>query len=82
MTAEPQAGDVLLRGNVAHGFQLVDAVSHRMLAGPITTLDAAVALAREMGGRAMWQQLIDNRGRPLGEPFRLLHAPPESRAGV
>ena len=82
MTAEPQAGDVLLRGNVVHGFQLVDAVSRRILAGPMTTLDAAVALAREMGSRAIWQQLVDNRGRPLGEPFRLLHAPPESNTGV
>jgi hypothetical protein len=39
-------------------------------------------LARELGGSAFWQQSVDNRGRPLGEPFRLLHAPPEPKSGV
>jgi hypothetical protein len=82
VTTEPQAGDVLLRGDVTYGFQLVDAMTHQVLAGPITTLEAVVELARGLGARAIWQQSVDNRGRPLGDPFRLLHPPQESKTAV
>jgi hypothetical protein len=69
---EPQVGDVLLRGDTRQGFQIVDAISHEILAASIPTLEAAIETARRHGASAIWQQSLDNRGRPLGDPFRFL----------
>ena len=66
----PQPGDILIR-SVPGGFELVDAVSLRYLDGPLQTLAGGVAAARLRGARAIWQQHVDDRGRPLGDPFRL-----------
>jgi hypothetical protein len=62
---------VLLRGDTEHGFQLLDAMSHERLAGPNVSLQGALEAARQHGASAIWQEPVDNRGRPLGEPFRL-----------
>ena len=77
MIREPQLGDVLLRGDIVNGFQIVDVVSRRVLGGMIPTIEAAVEAARRRGAPAIWQQPVDNRGRLLGEPFRFLRPPRE-----
>jgi hypothetical protein len=52
---------------------MVDAITHHILATSIPTLDAAIETARQHGASAIWQQSLDNRGGPLGDPFRCLH---------
>ena len=76
MSSPSRHGDVILRGDTHSGFHLYDARTDAHLAGPIPSLPAAIEVARQHGAPAIWQQNTDNRGRPLGEPFRLLH--PES----
>jgi len=71
MVVSPKLGDVLLRGTPDTGFVLVDAVTLQHVAGPLPSLPAAVEAAQRHGAPAIWQQAVDNRGRPLGELFRL-----------
>jgi len=68
----PKDGDVFLRGDVIGGFHVLNAISLEHIAGPISSIEGAIEVARRHGG-AIWQQSLDNRGRPLGDPFRLLH---------
>ena len=72
---EPHVGDVILSGSSETGFTLEDAMS-RTLHQNLPTLQDAIAAARRHGAREMWQQNLDMRGRPIGEPIRLL-LPPE-----
>ena len=67
----PQRGDVLIRSVATDRFELVDVASGKFIDGPFDGLPAAVAAARLRNVRAIWQQTVDARGRPLGEPFRL-----------
>ena len=67
----PVAGDVILRGSIEDGFELVDAVSERSLVRNLLSIAAAVEAARVRGAPQIWQQIVDRRGRPMGEPFRL-----------
>jgi len=60
----PKPGDVILRAADA-GFELVDAENHRLLAKGLPSIAAAVEAARVHGAGDVWQQHIDNRGRPL-----------------
>ena len=64
--------DVILRGDASAGFHLYDADTDFHLAGPLPSVAAAVEVARQYGA-VIWHQGVDNRGRVLGEPFRLLH---------
>jgi hypothetical protein len=66
----PQPGDVLIRNVTAGRYELVDAVSLRLIDGPFGGFPAAVAAARLRNARAIWQQNVDSRGRPLGDPIR------------
>ena len=66
----PQPGDVLIRDVMAGRYELVDVVSLRFIDGPFDGFQAAVAAARLKNARAIWQQNVDSRGRPLGDPFR------------
>jgi hypothetical protein len=66
--------DVILRGDASAGFHLYAADTDVHLAGPLLPLAAAVEVARQYGG-VIWQQSVDNRGRVLGDPLRLLHPP-------
>jgi hypothetical protein len=67
----PKFGDVLIRGDLNGGYEVVDAVTLQPLSsGHCATLDAALTVARLRGGR-IWQQAVDHRGRPLGDPIRL-----------
>jgi hypothetical protein len=68
---KPQFGDVLIRGDVFNGYEVVDAVSLAPLSTVVNaTLDAALVVARLRGGR-IWRQDVDRSGRPLGVPMLL-----------
>ena len=74
----PRQGDALLRGDAIQGFNVVDAISLQPIAGRIFSREAAMDVARLYGG-AVWHQTVDNRGRPLGDPIRLLWRPEGDR---
>ena len=65
----PRPGDLLLRGNVSNGFVVVDALTREPISRFGLTLQEALAVAQTQASATLWQQLIDDRGRPLGEPF-------------
>ena len=68
---KPKFGDVLIRGEVNGGYEVVDALTLRRLSETHAhTLDDALMLARMQGGR-IWQQAVDHRGRPLSDPTPL-----------
>jgi hypothetical protein len=68
----PQLGDILIRGTTANGYTVLDAITFRPCAGsPLGDLHSAVALARSLTMGEVWQQSVDHRGRPVGEPLRL-----------
>lgn len=69
-TPGPQRGDVLLRGSFRAGFEIVDAITDRHIAGPMQ-LSRAIQVAKAHGAIGLWQQSVDDRGRPLGAPSRL-----------
>jgi hypothetical protein len=68
--SEPQPGDVIVRGPMGGGFMVLDAVTRRALAGPLS-YKQAVADARVRGSGRVWEEHTDERGRPLGPPARL-----------
>ena len=69
----PQQGDFVVRNSVDVRFELVDTEGRR-IAGPFSTLAAAVARARFQASDriSIWQQRVDERGRPMGPPGMLL----------
>lgn len=68
---KPKFGDVLIRGDVNGGYEVVDALTLRRLSEVhASTLDMALMVARLQGGR-IWQQAVDHRGRPLSDPVLL-----------
>ena len=68
----PQAGDILIRSLTGdHRFTVLDVLTERTIAGPFEGFHSAVAYARSLNPRAIWQQSVDDRGRVLGDPFRL-----------
>ena len=44
-----QRGDLLLRGTLDTGFQLIDPVTHQAISGELVTLADVVATARRLG---------------------------------
>jgi hypothetical protein len=73
----PHAGDLLIRTTPGHHeqseFVIVDPATNRVVAGPFASLAAALNGARSIKrsrGR-IWQQILDDRGRPLGPVLRL-----------
>jgi hypothetical protein len=68
----PRGEDVLLRGHGNSGFELVKAKTHEPIQTNIPTLEAAIEVARAHGAAVIWQQSVDNRGRALGDPVRLV----------
>ena len=67
----PKYGDVLIRGDLSGGFEIVDALTLQPLSQQhCSTLAQAIVIARMKGGR-IWQQQIDHRGRPLAPPAPL-----------
>ena len=64
----PKFGDVLIRGDVSGGYEVVDAVTLQLLSEVhASTLPEALVIARLRGGR-IWQQAVDRRGRALSDP--------------
>jgi hypothetical protein len=63
-------GDLLLRGSLTEGFVLVDMGTGEPLSAHGLSLMDALSLAKTFANAALWQQITDERGRPLGEPFR------------
>jgi hypothetical protein len=59
------------------GFHLYTAKTQAHVAGPLSNLAAAIEEAWRLGAPVIWQQSVDNRGRPLGNPFRLSPPPPD-----
>ena len=66
----PKFGDVLIKETPDGRCEVVDAVALTHVASDFATLDAAVVVARMKGAR-VWQQRVDYRGRPLGDPILL-----------
>ena len=66
----PQVGDILIR-DTGDMFMLTDRVTGKHIAGPFKGYLLAAAAARIRGARAIWRQNVDERGRPLGDPFKL-----------
>ena len=65
-------GDLLIRPVKGGRFELVELASQKHVgAGVFETIAAAVSAARALNPQAIWQQNIDDRGRPLGDPFRI-----------
>jgi hypothetical protein len=71
----PQVGDILIRPGAAAAdtFILVDVVTGKYVGGPFRGLALAVGAAKSKAPRAIWHQNVDERGRPMGEPFKLPH---------
>ena len=71
MATGPQLGDVIVRNTFNGGFDIVEADGH-FVAGPFDTFGAALEFAKiEAEDAAVWQQVVDSRGRPLGPPGRV-----------
>ena len=66
-TAVP--GDVILRALIDGAFHVLDASSLARVAGPLSLM-AALAYAKERGAPHIFQQAVDKRGRPMGDPAR------------
>lgn len=66
-----QDGDLVIRRTTANGFELIEALTARHIAGPFEYFAVAVAAARARGPHAIWQVSVDHRGRILGDLFRL-----------
>ena len=62
----PHPGDVLIRSVATDRMSRVGFID-----GPFDGLPAAAAAAHLRIVRAIWQQNVEARGHPLGEPFRL-----------
>ena len=66
------SNDVVIRNTINEDFDLLDAQSHQHLAGPYHSFAAAVAVARSYTTGKVFQQILDNRGRVMGDPL-LIH---------
>lgn len=66
-TAVP--GDVILRASIDGSFHVLDAISFARVTGPLP-LAAALAYAYALGAPHIFQQAVDRRGRPMGDPAR------------
>ena len=79
MLKGPRRGDVVLSGDTSSGFRMIDAVTGTSIHGPVRTLGDAIEFCRrEHPTASIWQLSVDDRGRQLGDPVRLLefkHAP-------
>jgi hypothetical protein len=74
--AAPQAGDLVIRvqtNTLPTTYIVTDAQSRQVLGGPFASMaEAAIAASKLVGPMAaVWQEHIDQRGRPLGPPQRL-----------
>lgn len=74
---DPNPGDLLIRTAPSRDdtscFVLLDALSERLIVGPVSTFNEVLRAAKEMAaeGGAIWQQFTDIRGRPTGPMMKL-----------
>ena len=66
-TAAP--GDMILRATMDGSFHVLDATSLARVAGPLPLL-TALAYAKDHDAPHIFQQAVDKRGRPMGDPAR------------
>ena len=74
MPNDPAPGDLLVRNSINLRFEVVD-FQGQLIDAPFQTLARAIMRARFHASArnvAMWQQPIDERGRPLAPPGMLL----------
>lgn len=71
-STEAKRGDVVLRGSLETGFVVIDAITREFLTSPVSVVEAW-QFAQKRGADQIWQQQLDDRGRPLGQPIRMLH---------
>jgi len=66
-------GDVIIRTLPGDEFLVANAITLKTLEGPFTTFDDALATALLVAAPSgtIWQENLDNRGRPLGPPIRV-----------
>ena len=65
--------DLVLRGSPSDGFYLHDRVTGTLVAGPLFRFDEMLDAAHAAGATELWRQSTDERGRPLGDLFKLPH---------
>jgi hypothetical protein len=70
IVSTPHVGDVVIRA-LQDGYAVFDAVTENVIGRQLASLGEAIVLARSKGAADVWHQSIDERGRALGEPFRL-----------
>lgn len=63
------SNNVVIRNTVNEDFDLLDAQSHKHLAGPYHSFAVAIAVARSYTTGQVFQQVLDNRGRAMGDPL-------------
>jgi hypothetical protein len=68
--AGPQRGDLIVRNVVTGGFEVID-VDGKHVNGTFDTFIAAYQRARVEAKGDVWQQVVDQRGRPCGWPGRV-----------
>ena len=66
-----QPGDIVVRGCVDGGYEILDAMSLERLAVPVHHLGDVIAIARASHARTIWQQPTDSHGNNLGDPVPL-----------
>ena len=69
----PIAGDVIVQLDLDCCYVIRDALTRQRLDGPIATLAVAVIQAARFARRSagVWYQQVDNRGRLLGDAYRV-----------
>ena len=65
--------DLVLRGSLSDGFHLHDRGTGELVAGPFFTFEEVLNAADAAGATELWRQSTDERGRPLGDLFKLPH---------
>ena len=60
---------VVIRNTVNKYFELVDAETHQRLAGRFQSFAVALAAARSSTMGQLFLQVLDNRGRAMGDPW-------------
>jgi hypothetical protein len=74
---DPKPGDLLIRTAPSRDdtscFVLLDALSERLIVGPVATFEEVLRTAKDMTGDGVviWQQFTDVRGRPTGPMMKL-----------
>lgn len=61
--------DVVIRNTANQEFEVVDAVTYQHIAGPFASFAVAMTVARYYTTGNVFQQVLDHRGRVMGNPL-------------